>query len=275
MIQEEVLMKTLNEFFQRLWVDYAAMNDQADAIHKLLEKKGEQIINDHIAFRTVNVPKLGIDAIAKTFVQLGYEPKGEYKFEEKKLRAKHFEHKDPNQPKVFISELKLEECSEYLQKIMKGLVSQVSDKDINREDFVVCGCPWKPISSTDYEKLKAESEYAAWFAVFGFRVNHFTVFVNALKNFKDLEGLNAFLKRSGFPLNSSGGEIKGSPQKDFLVQSSTMASRVKVEFSDKKETVPGCYYEFARRFPLPNGKLFQGFVVQSADKIFESTDNKS
>jgi hypothetical protein len=33
-------------------------------------------------------------------------------FKAKKLYAKHFEHKDPDAPKVFISELKVEELSE-------------------------------------------------------------------------------------------------------------------------------------------------------------------
>lgn len=38
--------------------------------------------------------------------------------------------------------------------------------------------------------------------------------------------------------------------------------------------IPGCYYEFARRFPIWKDKtyLFQGFIPQSANKIFESTN---
>ena len=36
--------------------------------------------------------------------------------------------------------------------------------------------------------------------------------------------------------------------------------------------IPSCYYEFARRYPLPSGEVFQGFVPESADTIFESTD---
>ena len=113
----------------------------------------------------------------------------------------------------------------------------------------------------------------AWVAAFGIRANHFTVFVNYLKTFKDLPDLNEFLKKNGYKLNSSGGEIKGSP-KEYLEQSSTLAHPAEVEFADRKETIPACYYEFAKRYPLPNGKLFQGFVAQSADKIFESTNRK-
>ena len=44
------------------------------------------------------------------------------------------------------------------------------------------------------------------------------------------------------------------------------------KFTCARLRVPSCYYEFARRYPLPSGELFQGFVPASADKIFESTD---
>jgi hypothetical protein len=47
---------------------------------------------------------------------------------------------------------------------------------------------------------------------------------------------------------------------------------VDVPFADGTHRVPSCYYEFARRHPLPSGELFQGFVPASADKIFHSTD---
>ena len=55
-------------------------------------------------------------------------------------------------------------------------------------------------------------------------------------------------------------------------QSSTRADAVDVMFADGVFRVPSCYYEFARRYPLPSGELFQGFVPTSANKLFESTD---
>jgi len=264
---------TLDDLLKKLWDDYADINQQAGEIHALLEARGDRVINDHIAFRTYNIPNIGIDALAKSFLSLGYEPKGEYDFVAKKLNARHYEHADETKPKVFISELRLEEFSEDLQSIVKGLAGQVSEAEIDRPDFPVSGLLWDKISLETYEQLKNESEYVAWVAVFGFRANHFTVFVNHLKSVKSLEELNAFLKQSGVTLNSSGGEIKGTP-KDLLEQSSTMGTPIDVELSDKKEKMPGCYYEFARRYPMPDGKLFNGFITQSADKIFESTDNK-
>jgi hypothetical protein len=57
----------------------------------------------------------------------------------------------------------------------------------------------------------------------------------------------------------------------FLEQSSTLANNIEVKFDDGVLTIPACYYEFARRYPLKTGELYQGFVAASADKIFEST----
>lgn len=266
-------MKTLDELLKRLWEDYTAINKQADGIRNLLSSRGEQMINDHIAFRTLNLPKVNIDVLAETFINFGFISKGKYTFTEKKLLAKHYEHINSNNPKIFISELKVEEFSNELQEIVKDLVAQIPDELTKQWDFCVSGVPWKPISWDTYCKLKEESEYAAWLAVFGFRANHFTVNFNCLRSFKDFKEFNSFIKRNGYNLNSSGGEIKGSP-KEFLEQSSTLAHPVEIQFADCKKTIPGCYYEFARRYPLPDGRVFQGFVAKSADKIFESTDNK-
>jgi hypothetical protein len=84
------------------------------------------------------------------------------------------------------------------------------------------------VRKAEYESLLRESEYAAWVAAFGFRVNHFTVNVNALTTFPDLLSLNAFLLDHGFTLNESGGAIKGTPA-DRLEQSSTRADEIEIE----------------------------------------------
>lgn len=259
-------------FFKNLWQDYIAFNPHAKDVYNLLVKQGEKmIINDHIALRTFDDPRIHIEVLAKQFRTMGYEEKADYEFPEKKLYAKHYEHQDDEwQPKIFISQLTLKECSQDLQRKVENLIEQIPEDYTTREDLVYSGRPWQ-VAFQDYESLRKESEYAAWVAAFGFRPNHFTVFVNALKTFHNLGDLNAFLKNNGFVLNDSGGEIKGSPEM-YLEQSSTRAGEVEVDFSDGKYKIPACYYEFAKRFPLPNGKLYQGFVAQSADKIFESTD---
>lgn len=107
--------------------------------------------------------------------------------------------------------------------------------------------------------------------VWGFRANHFTIFINHLDNFDSIESLNTFLKEKGYKLNASGGEIKGT-REQLLKQSSTLADMVALKFTEGSHNIPCCYYEFAERFEKSPGKLYTGFIASSADKIFESTD---
>ncbi len=267
---ENVSVKTL---LKNMWQDYCELNPSAKNIHDLFVAEGESVINDHIALRTFQHPKLGLKVLARHFEVLGYKKMGEYRFEEKKLYAEHFEHISGNEPKIFISELELHRVSPFVHAECEKMIAQVPDLAPLSPDFLHSGRPW-PMSHAIYTQLAAESEYASWLGAFGFRPNHFTVSVNHLQKLTELPVLNAFIKKQGFQLNTAGGEIKGGPLV-YLEQSSTMARPVKTQFSDGVFEVPGCYYEFARRYPLPNGELYQGFVEKSADKIFESTNRQS
>lgn len=257
--------------FSALWNDYVHRNPHALKVHQLFEQQGERIINDHVAFRTFNDPRINVDQLAKFFIAYGYEEKGTYDFPVKKLFAKHYEHENPEAPKIFISELITEQFSPELQKIVKSCVDKIPADALNSEKFLTHGIFWKPMNHKTYQQLLMESEYAAWMYAFGFCANHFTVNINAFKTLTEIEQVNVLLQKNGFKLNSSGGLIKGTP-KEYLEQSSTMAEEVDVEFNEGKIKIPSCYYEFAKRYNLPNGELYTGFVAASADKIFESTD---
>ncbi len=259
----------INALLSKMWTDYVELNPQAQKIVELIESKGDKVINDHIALRTYNNPRINIDIISKPLLASGYVHKGDYIFEEKKLKAKHFAHPDENMPLIFISELLLEEFSSEFQTILNNLVESVSDETIAAFDFMSNGRPWD-ISTSDYETLKKESDYAAWVSAIGYKPNHFTVFVNNLSSFPELSDLNTFLKEKGIKLNDSGGEIKGSKEV-FLEQSSTLADSVDIKFTDKTLNIASCFFEFAKRYPQENGELYRGFVAASADKIFEST----
>lgn len=255
----------------QLWDDYVASTPQALRIHRLLEGRGEQIRNDHVALRAYGVEGLGVEALAKSFEAAGWkQAEDRYRFKDKHLQARYWRHENPALPKVFISELIVEELSAEAQELIRGLVAQVPAGFGAREDLAWAGRPWRLPHAT-YQRLLEESEYAAWMAAFGFRVNHFTVDVRALSSFGSLPELNEFLQAQGFALNASGGIVKGTLA-DRLEQSSTLADTAEVVFDDKTVRLPSCYYEFALRHPLPNGEMFQGFVPASADKIFESTD---
>lgn len=264
------MARTLASLLDKMWIDYVAINPLAKKIYDLLSSEGEKILNDHIALRTFNYPRVSVDVIAKPFMDSGYVYKGDYHFPEKKLYAKHYEHSDETLPKIFISELKLEEFSPALRAAVESFVSQIPEGREKDFDFSSQGRPWN-VTIAQYKELLKESDYAAWVAAFGYRPNHFTVFINVLKKFSDIKFLNEWLKKNGFQLNASGGEVKGTPEV-FLEQSSTLANNIEVSFDDGKMSIPACYYEFAKRYPLASGKLYQGFVAASADKIFESTN---
>ena len=260
------------DIFEKLWIQYSCDNTSAGKIYDLFQKAGERVINDHVAFRTFDDPRVNIDVIAKPFLKAGYVPKGEYKFEVKKLRARHYEFPDnPESPRVFISELILDQCSDWLQQTVLNHLNTTPLKLLNSSNLIFTGTIFSPISYEVYNRLREESEYAAWLYVFGYRANHFTVSINYLEHFLGIDEVNSFLKSEGFLLNSSGGEIKGTPDQ-LLEQSSTLADPVEVTFEEGNFVIPACYYEFAHRYKDNNGELFSGFVAGSADKIFESTD---
>lgn len=132
-------------------------------------------------------------------------------------------------------------------------------------DLILRGRIWGIPSYDIYETLRQESEYAAWVYVFGFCVNHFTVSVNALRNFGSLPAVNAFLQSNGFALNTAGGLIKGSPGQ-ALEQSATLADRVNVHFREGNFMIPACDYEFAFRYPDDSGRLYRSFEGTSAER---------
>jgi hypothetical protein len=262
-----------------------------------------------VAFRTLPGDHTGMHVLQSVFESLGYKRKDPYHFEEKQLSA--FWMEPPNThgntcaatcPKVFISEIILDRFSEPFKKIIRDATSQVKASPVKfirelsaaagngdqtasdqlvREcvAFLSKGAPWARPSFADYEILRKESEYAAWTAVFGFNINHFTVSVQLMKTFKDIHGLNAHIQDDlKIPMNTTGGLTKGTPELQ-LEQSSTLASQVPVMLQDGLKTLPYAFVEFAYRYPL-TGKshdgmwhsYYQGFVSNNADKIFESTN---
>jgi hypothetical protein len=258
--------------FERFWNSYSTENPSAKRIFDLFAAEGEKVVHDHIALRTFDDPRMNIDVIARVFTDNGYEARGDYEFKAKKLRGKHFEHKgDPMAPKVFISELLTDQFSDYLQTTISGYLNRLSDSAYADPDLVYGGSVWGKIPFATYNKLREESEYAAWLLVYGYRANHFAVKVNELKKFTSLQTVNEFVKGNGYRMNTVGGEIYGTPV-ELLEQSATMAEIQPFEFTDGVHEIPSCFYEFTLRYNQPDGKQYPGFIAANADKIFESTN---
>ncbi|MDZ7633551.1 MAG: DUF1338 domain-containing protein [Bacteroidales bacterium] len=215
---------------------------------------------------------MNIDVISRLFIENGYEARGNYEFKIKKLRGMHFEHKsDPKAPKVFISELLTDQFSDFLQTTIRNCLNKPADSAYADPALVYGGSVWGKISFATYNRLREESEYAAWLLVYGYRANHFAVKVNELRKFLTLQEVNEFVKGNGYLMTTVGGEIYGTPA-ELLEQSATMAEIQPVEFTDGVYEIPSCFYEFTLRYNQPDGIQYSGFIAANADKIFESTN---
>lgn len=261
------------EIFNRFWIPYSTQNPSAKRIFDLFTNEGEQVVHDHIALRTFNDPRVNLDKIASVFTRNGYEARGEYHFKAKKVYGRHYEHTtDPEAPKVFISELLLDQFDGYLKETITNYLNSVPDEVYQDPEIMYKGSIWGKIPYQVYETLRQESEYAAWTLVYGYRANHFAIHVNKLKNFDSLQKINTFVKGFGYPMNnSSGSEIYGAPE-ELLEQSATRSEILPFEFADGVHEIPSCFYEFTRRYKDQNGQYYNGFNAANADKIFESTN---
>ncbi|SKB80398.1 protein of unknown function [Salegentibacter holothuriorum] len=263
---------------------------QGMLIERIISKE-EDLKNDHIAFRTLGVPNLGIESLEKIFMYYGYEKHDYYFFSEKKLNAYWYSHPENKYPRIFISELRVSDLSPQTQKVIykytDGIKSDpVDNLDLNNIEEVSSffrRSLWELPTLADYESLQEESEYAAWVIYNRYYLNHFTISIHDLpKPFNKLEYFNEFLKSIGIKLNNSGGEIKVSRDR-LLKQSSSVAGKVIAIFKGGKSMkIPGSYIEFAERLVLPQFAHLNksnietrhrrdGFETGNADKIFEST----
>lgn len=252
-------------------------------------QKAEEIENDHVAFRTMGVPHLGIASFEKIFLALGYEKRDYFYFEGKKLNAYWFSPPENHFPRIFVSELRVDDLSEKAQRIIRSYTDEVQVdpvdaldlKDGKAIDEFLHRPLWRTPQWEDYKELLEESEYAAWVIYNRYYLNHYTISVHNLPDgYNDIEAFNRFLENIGIKLNNSGGKTKVSPD-GGLLQSATVAEMIEAEFADgDKHTIAGSYVEFAERKVLPQyaGLIEikrehrrEGFETGNADKIFEST----
>lgn len=277
-------------------------NEQVPAVKKItgalvsngvIQSQGD-IVNDHVAFRTLGVPNLGIASFEKIFLHHGYEKRDHYYFEAKKLNAYWYAPPSPEYPRVFISELVVPELSDTAQEIIRKYTGHISTDPVdalNLDDGEQIGeffhSPlWQIPEKKDYEVLLDESEYAAWVIYNRYYLNHYTISVHELKQgYNTMEDFNTFVEALGLKLNTEGGKIKVSAD-GLLRQSSTMAELQEAVFANgEKMPIAGSYVEFAERLVLPqyagldNSELEaahrrEGFETANADKIFESTYTK-
>ncbi len=263
----------------------------ATMVREGIINSGDDIENDHIAFRTMGVPQLGIQSFEKIFLHYGYQKRDPYFFAGKKLNAYWYAPPEPQYPRIFVSELRVGDLSDEAQRIIHSYTDEVTadpadtlnlDNGVEVDAFLHKPL-WRTPRYEDFARLAEESEYAAWVMYNRYYLNHFTVTIHNLPDgYNTIADFNAFLERNGFKLNDSGGKAKASAD-GKLIQSSTVAEMMEAEFAGgMKYNISGSYVEFAERKPLdefahiPYTQLKreqrrEGFEAANADKIFEST----
>ena len=287
-VLDKVLEGLMNRYKERVPDVFAIINA---TIKEGVIKYANEIENDHIAFRTMGVPFLGIQSLEKIFLHYGFKRMDHYFFPAKKLDAFWYAPPSPEYPRIFISELRVKDLFENVQKIIHSYTDEVTADpvdsinidDANAVDNFLHSGLWQLPTLEDYLTLSKESEYAAWVIYNRYYLNHFTISVHNLKDgYNTIADFNAFLERNGFTLNDSGGKIKVSEDRSLL-QSSTVAEMIEATFANGvKHRISGSYVEFAERKVLKQFENLstseikrahrrEGFEANNADKIFEST----
>jgi hypothetical protein len=288
-----------------LWQEYSTRVNHARTYQQMINAAGGTVANDHIAFRSLRLlidspqgqVNLGIDYLAQLAEALGYVATGEYNFALTHLYARHYHHpqqEEFNLPKLFISELIVDELPTNIAQLISKTVSSIPNKltspltsishDGNLETIAkqlqqVFTRPWQPPLHSIVEEVNQVTQYGAWVLLHGYAVNHFTGYVNRQNTpeYPDIDTTIRGLANLGVPMKA---EIEGNVACG-LRQTATQAVTEMVTVLDDKSgaeiQIPWtyAYYEIAQRYPveveLGKQVLFDAFLGSNAQQLFEMT----
>jgi 2-oxoadipate dioxygenase/decarboxylase-like protein len=264
--------------------------------------KGATVMHDHGAVRTVALEGMGPlpagqESITRVLRPLGYALNGVYPLERLKMTGRSHAQADyPEEiAQFFISELHPERFSPEFQAAVARITATSKDPvtpeantllqklDSARSLSVDESAKLLPVlvscfsrqhgepALADYEVLLAESPEMAWISTEGTAFNH------ATDRVADVDQLAEELKAIGLPMKAT---VENS-QSGRVRQTATLAARVQRKFRDAngalvEKEVPGSFYEFITRLPLPEEeggkkKLDLSFDSSNAQAIFKMT----
>jgi len=299
----------VRELFHILWERYRGRVSYVRDYERMVRENGATFINDHIAFRTlgttVGTNRIGMISLAVLFKPLGFLPVGAYEFKEKRLKAVHLQHPDPTFPKLFVSELEVDQLSPEGQGIiarymlrhrpvlgeeelsqLRGLAN-LAPRERNVLLTKIQGffetLPWGIPDRADVEELGRHSQYGAWVLTHGFEVNHFTASVNShgVPAIGDIEKTVAEMRARGIPMKQEIEGERGSKLRQSATESVVIPITARGPDGRMQEmSWTYAYFEIAERGqwvnPETGGKeLFQGFLGPQANQLFEMTAMKA
>lgn len=292
------------ELLKRLWMQFVDRVPYASKYAELVTQKGGKVVNDHIALRTLNThtgeqPE-GIRAMKHILEILEYKPVEKYRFSKRRLSAVHFEHPDEMFPKIFVSQLEVEELPIWAQKIIQDtvrdtpyllsdtgiellqLLKEKGELNLEAAQLLINDLvkyfrrPWEAPLKEDVIRLSDISQYGAWVLLHGNSVNHFTAFINyqEVPDWPDLESTCKGLAAVGIPMKENIEGVPGSKLRQSATRAVKEAVEVRGEDGIEKIDWTYAYYELAERgFIEVDGqrKLFSGFLGDQAQHLFDMT----
>lgn len=296
----------LIELFDTLWERYRGRMEYVRRYETVIQNHNATFVNDHIAFRTLacQTPALGLFMISRIFEALGYSSANCYEFPDKHFSSIHYQHPNPQFPKLFVTQLKTWELSARSQAIIQkstkkhrpmladAVLSQLwnlgsvsSGERVKLLKLLVryfAELPWDLPQKKDVVEIDKESQFAAWVLVNGYDVNHFTASVNShgVATLDDIDKVTDVLRAAGIPMKK---EIEGE-RGTKLRQTSTEAVVIPTKAKDGSKTVQipwtYAYFEIAERPLIKNpvtGRVerFEGFLGPQATHLFDMTKLKS
>jgi hypothetical protein len=257
-----------------------------------------KVVFDHGALRTVASPHCGAlpqgdAAFARILKPLGYEVAAVYPLPRIAMTGRAYRHRDYPEdiPQFFVSELHPERFSRPFQEAVARVLSSSRDPLTRRAlrllarlerdhalsmdeamtlvtDLIVCLDRQHDMPRLDdYETLLRESPEMAWIATEGNAFNHATDRVANVVSLAEAQ------RQAGRPIKdmievSSSGRVRQTAFKAALVERDFIDSDGHLA----RRTVPGSYYEFITRDPLPDGTgLDLAFDSANAQGIFKMT----
>ncbi|MBE9208586.1 DUF1338 domain-containing protein [Nostoc sp. LEGE 06077] len=292
--------------WEGLWQEYKARVNYAQIYQNMIISAGGTVANDHIAFRSlrlvVDSPQgeinLGINHLAQIAEALGYEPAGEYTFAATHLYARHYRHPQQAEfdlPKLFISELIVDELPENIAQLIYQTVSAIPNESISALTLVLPDGnnlasttqqlkqtftrPWQIPRRSVVEEVNKITQYGAWVLLHGYAVNHFTGYINRQNTtaYPDIDTTAEALANLGVPMKA---EIEGDVTcglRQTATQAVTEMVSVVDDSSHAEIQIPWtyAYYELAQRYLIETepGKpqLFDAFLGKNAQQLFEMT----
>ncbi|MBW6534417.1 MAG: DUF1338 family protein [Mariniphaga sp.] len=288
----------------KLWDNFFLRVPYATAYSGLVNRKGGQVVLDHLGFRTLNwhtgeQPE-GILAVRHIIECLGYRQAGKYVLPKKNLKAVHFEAESEELPRFYVSQLEVSNLPGWAQNLLPDVLSDTpyllsdtgiellsklkADGILNTEAAeILVGelvnyfrRPWNPPARETVLKINDISHYAAWVLLHGNSPSHCAVSINkqGVDDLPDLESTCHALKNSGVPLKEKIEGKKGS----VLQQTATLAVKedIKVKMENEMEEINWtyAYLELIQRgFIEVEGQrtLFQGFIESQERHLYNLT----